>query len=378
MMTKLRNPFVTSGYVSADYFCDRRQESERLVREVLNGNNVALVSTRRMGKTGLIRHCFQFPEIQQNYHTFFIDIYDSRSLRDFVFALSREILEGLKPAGKKALQNFWECVKSLQASISFDVNGIPSLNFGLGAIQAPAETLDEIFRYLGCADKPCLVAIDEFQQITGYAEGNVEATLRTYVQHCPNAHFIFAGSQRHVMGNMFLSASRPFYQSVSMMHLDSIPLEEYILFARAHFERGGKAIEAETITLIYRQFEGITWYIQKVLNVLYDMTASQGAICGMEMVPEAVRQVVDSSMYAYSEILFRLPEKQKELLIAITKEGRAKAVTSGAFIKAYKLSSASSVQAALKGLLEKDFVTQEMGVYQIYDRFMGVWLRENY
>lgn len=54
MMTKLRNPFVTSGYVSADYFCDRRQESERLVREVLNGNNVALVSTRRMGKTGLI------------------------------------------------------------------------------------------------------------------------------------------------------------------------------------------------------------------------------------------------------------------------------------------------------------------------------------
>ena len=107
------------------------------------------------GKTGLIRHCFQFPEIKQGYYTFFIDIYDSRSLRDLVFALSKEILEVLKPMGKKALHGFWECVKSLQASISFDVNGMPSLNLGLGDIQAPATTLDEIFRYLEQADKPC-------------------------------------------------------------------------------------------------------------------------------------------------------------------------------------------------------------------------------
>lgn len=377
MKAMVRNPFITSGYVSADYFCDRRQESERLVREVMNGNNLALVSTRRMGKTGLIRHCFQFPEIQKNYYTFFIDIYDSRSLRDLVFALSKEILEVLKPAGRKALQNFWECVKSLQAGISFDANGIPTLNLGLGDIQAPVNTLDEIFKYLAQADKPCLVAIDEFQQITGYAEKNVEATLRTYVQHCNNARFIFAGSRRHIMGNMFLTASRPFYQSVSMMHLDSIPLDEYAGFACMHFERGGRTIEKEVVAVVYEQFEGITWYIQKVLNTLYDMTPEQG-VCTVEMVAEAIRQIVDSFRYTYSEILFRLPEKQKELLIAITKEGKAKAVTSGAFVKKYKLTSASSAQAALKGLLEKDFVTQEMGVCQTYDRFLGIWLKEIY
>lgn len=283
----IRNPFITSGYVSADYFCDRCQESERLVREVINGNNLALVSTRRMGKTGLIRHCFQFPEIKQNYYTFFIDIYDSRSLRDLVFALSKEILEGLKPIGKKALQSFWESMKSLQASISFDVNGMPSLNLGLGDIQNPSNTLDEIFRYLEKANKPCLVAIDEFQQITGYAEGNVEATLRTYVQHCNNARFIFAVSQRHVMGNMFLTASRPFYQSVSMMHLESIPLEEYVVFARRHFELAGKSIEEGVVEEIYQRFEGVTWYIQKVLNALFDMTAERG-ICDVKMVPEAI------------------------------------------------------------------------------------------
>lgn len=340
----VRNPFIISEYVSADYFCDRRQESERLVREVINGNNLALVSTRRMGKTVLIRHCFQLPEIQDNYYTYLIDIYDSRSLRDLVFALSKEIL------GKHGQ---------------------------LGDIQNPSNTLDEIFRYLEKANKPCLVAIDEFQQITGYAEGNVEATLRTYVQHCNNARFIFAGSQRHVMGNMFLTASRPFYQSVSMMHLESIPLEEYVAFARRHFEQAGKGIEESVVEKIYQRFEGVTWYIQKVLNALFDMTAERG-VCDVKMVPEAIRQIIDSFRYTYSEILFRLPEKQKELLIAITKEGKAKAITSGTFIKKYKLASASSVQSALKGLLEKEFVTLEMGVYQIYDRFLGIWLKENY
>ena len=117
--------------------------------------------------------------------------------------------------------------------------------------------------------------------------------------------------------------------------------------------------------------------MQKVLHTLYDMTV-QDTICEVKMVSEAIRQIIDSFKYTYSEILFRLPEKQKELLIAITKEGKAQAITSGAFIKKYKLSSSSSVQSALKGLLEKDFVTQEQGTYQIYDQFLGIWLKENY
>lgn len=240
-MTIIRNPFITSGYVSSDYFCDREKESETLIREISNGNNLALISTRRMGKTGLIQHCFRERKIRKDYYTFFIDIYATKSLRDFVFALSKEILEELKPSGKKALQLFWKSVKSLHTSVSFDINGTPSLSLGLGDIQAPATTLDEIFHYLNHADKPCLVAIDEFQQIAGYAEDNVEATLRTYVQHCSNAHFIFAGSQRHIMGNMFLTPSRPFYQSVSMMHLESIPLAKYTAFAQLHFAQAGKS-----------------------------------------------------------------------------------------------------------------------------------------
>ena len=54
----LKNPFVISGYLSPYYFCDREEESRNLIRYVTNGRNVAIISTRRMGKTGLISTLF--------------------------------------------------------------------------------------------------------------------------------------------------------------------------------------------------------------------------------------------------------------------------------------------------------------------------------
>ena len=169
-MRTLKNPFITSGYESAEYFCDREQESRNLIREVTNGNNLALISTRRMGKTGLIQHCFHNPEIKDNYYTFFVDIYATKSLRDFVFSLSRVIVDGLKPFGRKAIEGFWNSVKSLQGGITFDPAGNPSFNLQLGDIHATEATLDEIFRYMERAAKPVIVAIDEFQQVASYTE----------------------------------------------------------------------------------------------------------------------------------------------------------------------------------------------------------------
>ena len=376
-MPIIRNPFIINGYISPAYFCDRKAESEILIRQMTNGNNIALISTRRMGKTGLIRHCFQSKEIQKAYYTFFIDIYATKSLREFVFALSKEIIESLKSSGKKAIQTFWETMKSLQASLTFDFNGNPSFNLGLGDIQSPDATLDEIFHYLEQANKPCIVAIDEFQQITNYAEDNVEAILRTYVQHCNNVHFIFAGSQKHIMMNMFNSPARPFYQSVNMMQLKSIPLTAYRAFVERLFLENKKRIEEELIDEVYNFFEGHTWYVQLMFNELYILTG-KGEVCDRSLQSIALTNILQMQDFTYQEIFSRLPEKQKEVLIAIGKEQKATGVTSGKFIKKYKLSTPSSVQAALKGLLEKNLVSQEQNHYEIADKLLGVWLQKNY
>ena len=377
-MAIVNNPFIVGGYLSPHYFCDREVETEQLIRNITNGRNVVIISVRRMGKTGLIRHCFYQDEIKEHYYTFFIDIYATASLREFVFALGKEIFEKLKPKGIKFIERFFSVISSLRAGFKLDsVTGEPTFDIGLGDIHTAETTLDEIFAYLEQADKPCIVAIDEFQQIGNYTEKNVEAILRTKVQHCQNARFIFAGSQKHIMMNMFNSPARPFYQSVNMMQLKSIPLTAYRAFVERLFLENKKRIEEELIDEVYNFFEGHTWYIQLMFNELYILTG-KGELCSRSQQTIALTNILQMQDFTYQEIFSRLPEKQKEVLIAIGKEQKAIGVTSGKFIKKYKLSTPSSVQSALKGLLEKNLVSQEQNQYEISDRLLGVWLQKNY
>ena len=376
-MSKLLNPFVTGGYISSEYFCDRETETDQLLKSIQNGNNVTLISTRRMGKTGLIHHCFDDAEIVKNYTTFFVDIYATKSLNDFVFLLSRHIFDQLKSASRKVWERFLKTMQSLRPEISFDERGVPSLFLGIGDIRKPEVSLDEIFRFLHTSAKPCIVAIDEFQQITKYPETNTEALLRTYIQRSPQTRFIFSGSQRHLMGEMFSSAARPFFASTSMVHLQSIDKLKYIEFAQRHFKSCHREITTETVEKIYDLFEGITWYIQKTLNALFGETA-EGSCCEAGMVDDIIKLIIDSNQYTYAENIFRLPEKQGKLLICIAKDGYVVAPTSSDFVRKHNLISASSIQAALRGLIEKEFVTRNEQGYAVYDKFFEIWLRAKY
>ena len=374
----LPNPFVVGRYVSDRYFCDRRQETDFLVKQTANGRNVALISPRRMGKTGLIRHCFNQESVRQAYYTFFTDIYATTSLAEFVYVLGKSVYDELKPRKTAWAEKFFAVIKSLRIGFRLDAAmGEPTFDIGLGDIQSPQTTLDEIFDYLEHADRPCVVAIDEFQQIAGYAEGNVEAMLRTKIQQCRQTQFIFSGSKRHLMNNMFNSSSKPFYQSAISMGLAPIPLEIYLPFAVRLFEEYGKHIDTALIETAYKHFEGCTWFVQMVMNELFALTAPSEC-CPADRLETALTNVIQTQESSYKDLLSNLAPRQKMVLQAIAKEGKANNITSSSFIKKYNLPSASSVQAAIKPLLKNDWVTQDNGYYQVYDYFCAEWLRKEY
>lgn len=374
----IQNPFVVGRYVSDRYFCDREEETDFLSKQIENGRNVALISPRRMGKTGLIRHCFNRAEWNERYYLFFVDIYATGSLTEFTYLLGKAIYEELKPKKTQWTERFFQMVASLRVGFKLDtVSGEPSFDISLGDIQSPQTTLDEIFRYLETADRPCIVAIDEFQQIGTYAEKNVEALLRTHIQQCKQTLFIFAGSKRHVMNNMFNSSSKPFYQSAISMGLEPIPRQTYVEFAIRLFEERGKHIEPSSVERVYEQFGGCTWFVQMMMNELFALTAFD-ELCSEEKLETAWTNLIRSQESSYKDLLYNLPPKQKQLLQAIAKEGVAREVTSSFFVKKYKLTSASSIQSALKPLLKNDIVTQEGNTYRVYDYFLSSWLAKEY
>ncbi len=375
---ELFNPFIVGKYVSDKYFCDRSEETTFLRKQIQNGRDVALISPRRIGKSGLIQHFFNQSDIKEQYYVFFIDIYATTSLAEFVYTLGKEIYAQLKPQSTLWKEKFFQIISSFRIGFKLDsMTGEPSFDLGLGDIQAPQTSLDEIFAYIEEADKPCIIAIDEFQQISEYAEKNVEALLRTKIQMCHHAQFIFSGSKRHVMSNMFNTPSKPFYQSPISMGLEPIPVLTYTSFATRLFEERDKHIDKEVIEAVWTQYDGYTWFVQMMMNELYALTPS-GKTCTAMMIDEARRNVIMSQEQSYKDLMANLPPKQKIVLQAIAREGIAQNITSAKFIKKYNLNSASSVQSAVKMLLKNDIVTQTNNEYQIYNFFFSEWLATMY
>ena len=370
------NPFVTNGYAGAEYFCDRVEETKMLVEFLTNGNNMALMSPRRLGKTDLIKHSFSQPVISDHFYTFVVDIYATDSFRDFVNVFGKSILEALKPKGRKVWEKFLDMLFSIRSEISFDISGNPVWGLGVGAMTPPQTTLDEIFTYLRSADKHCLVAIDEFQQILYYNDNkNIEAELRTQIQRCPNANFIFSGSQRHLMSKMFLSPSRPFYQSVVPMSLEPIPFDRYWTFAESQFAKnGGRRITKDVVEEVHSQFVGVTANVQRIMNILYMQTPA-GEVCTKDMIAPAIDTYLQMSSEAYETLLRQMPEKQRNVFLAIAAEGRVKSISGGQFVRKYRLPAVSSVGSAVKGLLEKDCITETDGEYYVYDHFFRLWMQ---
>ena len=79
-----------------------------------------MTSPRRMGKTQLIHHVYNQKAIVESYYTFYVDIYSTTSLHEFILLLSKEIYSELIPKGKKFLDSFISVLKSLSGCFGYD------------------------------------------------------------------------------------------------------------------------------------------------------------------------------------------------------------------------------------------------------------------
>ena len=222
-------------------------------------------------------------------------------------------------------------------------------------------------------EKRCLVVIDEFQQITRYPEKNVEEILRTQIQKLSNANFVFSGSRRRLMEEMFFSAKRPFYQSAKALRLEAIDADVYFEFANSHFQKAEKCLGKEAFTLLYDTFWGVTFYIQRILKDAYSETLT-GETCNSKRMAGLIESYIEENDSHLREQLAFITEAQKELLYAIHKERQIQSITSASFNKKHRLRSPSSTQSAALKLLEYDLITRREKVYSLSDPLLSLWL----
>ena len=365
------NPFVLTGYVSPEYFCDRQKETDKIISALLNGRNITLTSPRRMGKTGLIHHVFRNMQEDNDVKCFYVDLYQTDSLELLVKKLADTILGTLDSTEDTIIKNVISFFKMLRPVVTVDpMTGEPGFKVDVEPGQGEY-SLSEIFAYMEQSDYRCFVAFDEFQTIAGYADKNVEALLRSYIQRLTNVNFIFSGSQRHVLENMFASASRPFYQSTQMMPLGTIDKSAYYAFSSDMMRNNGQSIDEETFDYLYTKISSHTWYVHTLLNRLYET--------GIETIDKATVDDILADILLENEGTFQtflrlVTPIQAKVLHAVATEGTIKEIQGKAFLTKYQLGAASTVKTAVKSLVGKELLLDNNGEYQIYDRFFGLWL----
>ena len=368
----LENPFVYQGYENPNYFCDRMEETENVLSALRNGRNITLISPRKIGKTGLINHAFYcIKEQESDVICIYIDIFSTNTLQDFVEMISKAVIEDALRREKSFMTKVLDFFKGLRPTITPDLlTGMPTVSVNVVPVQAEY-TLKSIFTHLESLNKRVYLAIDEFQQITEYPEKGTEALLRSYIQFVHNVRFIFSGSKKHLMEEMFCSPQRPFYQSTQLMELNPLHEEIYFDFASRFFEAKKGSFTRELFHSLYQRFDGYTWYIQAVMHRLYEQ---EKHVSTESQLSDAILFQINTMSSYYQTLTTFLTDNQFSLLKAIASARIVPQPQSMDFILRYSLPNASSVKSALEVLTKKDLVYHTSEGYIIYDRFMGLWL----
>lgn len=369
----LTNPFIYQGYESPKYFCDREVETKTLLSHLKNGRNVTLISPRRIGKTGLIKNTFYHLKEQEKDATcLYIDIFATKNMHDFVELLGVMVINEIVRKNASFIEKTISFFSALRPVLSMDpLTGEPSVSITVEPSKEDI-TIQSIFNYLNDSEQEVYIAIDEFQQIAEYPEKGTEALLRSYIQFAQHVHFIFSGSKFHLMAEIFGSPKHPFYQSTEMMGLKPLDSDVYYDFCLQFFKEKGGNIEKDIFEYLYNMFEGHTWYIQCIMNRLYEANTN---VESTEQVNAAILSILAGREPQFESLSQFFTDNQFSLLKAIAKEGIVAQPTAGRFIKSHNLSGASSTKAALKVLEDKELVYRKPEGYIIYDRFMDLWLK---
>ena len=371
----IENPFILEPYRSKAYFCDREKETEEIIRNITNGRNTTLISPRRLGKTGLIFRVFDEMKVRKlPFETIYVDISDTLSLEEFIKSISDAVVNKLGKQQK--ITAFFKALKSVRPLLGIDpLNGSPQVSFTFADDNQKQSTLKEVLGYLETYPQKVVLAIDEFQQIREYNDVNMEAILRKHIQHLHNVRFIYCGSKKHTMTDMFTNAKKPFYESTSFSYLSKLSVPVYSAFIKEKFASAGKTIDDDSIGYIIEWTKDHTYYTQRLCNEVFSLS---GDVIVRNDIVSAIQSILDSERDRFQEIRRLVTRAQWKMLEALAREGSVSQITSAAFLSKYKISSGPTALRNIKALMDKELVlattTEEGTSYSVYNVFLSRYL----
>jgi len=371
----MQNPFIL-GIAEESDFCNRKNELKDLLQYAHNGQKVVLYSARRYGKSSLIMQVLNNLS-KEGFLTAYVDLFPVSSENDVVSKFATAVFKGI---GRRAdprklttkVTNIFKrmvpTVEILPDRIEFLVKFDRSTKLEL----LLDDLMEGIANYVREKNLRACIALDEFQEITELPESKkIEGTLRSHIQRQKEISYLFVGSRRRTILDIFTNKNRPFYKSTFLYILKEIPKQDFALYIISKFKESKKQCSLENAEQIYDKVRGYPYYVQKLSALTWDLSDKT---CNADMINRAYKMLLKIEAVDFEGIWSGLTLSQKSLLKAIAREPYASIFSKG-YLERYGL-SIGGAQKALKSLISRDLIEKENDIYRLTDPVMAAWLLE--
>ena len=366
--------FIFGKPVDDKAFTDREKESARLTADFLGGINTFIVSPRRWGKTSLVKKVIRENE-GETLICVFADVFKAKTPTDFCEILGNAVLKHCSSALDEFLDHARRFLGRINLGVNLSLDNVNSIKLQLG-LSNEQQSIENILnlpeKIAEKKDVRIVVCIDEFQQITEFADSlSFQKQLRTVWQHQERVSYCLFGSKKHMMEGLFDDESKPFYKFGDIIYLKRIPLKYWEQYITGKFQDAGKRISSDQIERICQTVDYHSSYVQQLCWYVY--LYSDETVTG-QAIEDGVEELIDQNTALFESRTENLSPVQMRFLKAVA-DGISEGFSSAEFISKYKLGSSASSVATRKALLEKGLIYSEEGKYHLSDPVLGLWLK---
>ena len=360
-------PFHTGMRVTGNEFCGRRQQLVELREYMESAGRVYVVGERRIGKTSLI---LEASRVLKKHRTIYADLMAVKTSSDVVQRLAAALVKSEK--NENRVLALLKGLAHLQPTISVDpLTNSPTIGFSPGGTNQP-ETLDHVFSLIQTMDQP-IVVFDEFQDVLKVKDHDaLLARLRGLVQQQEQTSFVFSGSVRNSMEDIFTRDDSPFFQLAMRMQVGPLNRKKFKPFLTRKFARGGRKLAAGFLDTVLDICSDNPGAVQRFCTALWQATSSGQEITEKEL-SGAWQRLLAMQGEQYGMIMQELSVQQAQTLVALAKAG-GRSYLSRDFMVLTGIALQPSVAKALKGLIARRVVIKEGTEYRIADPFLRGWL----